>query len=41
MRATPFLYFKGDCESALQFYQACGLGKIFIQYGIYIGGIKT
>ena len=27
MRATPFLYFKGDCESALQFYQACGLGK--------------
>lgn len=28
MRATPFLYFKGDCESALQFYQACGLGKI-------------
>src|SRR6202795_1077383 len=28
MRATPFLYFKGDCESALQFYQASGLGKI-------------
>ena len=28
MRAIPFLYFKGDCESALQFYQACGLGKI-------------
>jgi uncharacterized glyoxalase superfamily protein PhnB len=28
MRATPFLYFKGDCESALQFYEACGLGKI-------------
>jgi PhnB protein len=28
MRATPFLYFKGNCESALQFYQACGLGKI-------------
>ena len=28
MRATPFLYFKGDCESALQFYQACGLGEI-------------
>jgi PhnB protein len=28
MRATPFLYFKGDCESALQFYQSCGLGEI-------------
>ena len=28
MRATPFLYFKGNCESALQFYQACGLGEI-------------
>lgn len=28
MHATPFLYFKGDCESALQFYQACGLGEI-------------
>jgi PhnB protein len=28
MRATPFLYFKGSCESALQFYEACGLGKI-------------
>ena len=28
MRVTPFLYFKGDCESALQFYQLCGLGKI-------------
>jgi PhnB protein len=28
MRATPFLYFKGECESALQFYKACGLGEI-------------
>lgn len=28
MRATSFLYFKGDCESALHFYEACGLGKI-------------
>ena len=28
MRATPFLYFKGECESALQFYEACGLGEI-------------
>ena len=28
MRATPYLYFKGDCEAALSFYAACGLGKI-------------
>jgi PhnB protein len=28
MRFTPHLYFKGNCESALQFYEACGLGKI-------------
>jgi PhnB protein len=28
MRATPYLYFKGSCESALKFYEACGLGKI-------------
>jgi PhnB protein len=28
MRTTPYLYFKGDCESALTFYEACGLGKI-------------
>ena len=28
MRATPFLYFKGTCEEALLFYEACGLGKI-------------
>jgi PhnB protein len=28
MRLTPYLYFKGECESALNFYAACGLGKI-------------
>lgn len=28
MQATTCLYFQGTCESALQFYQACGLGKI-------------
>jgi PhnB protein len=28
MQVTPYLYFKGSCESALQFYEACGLGKI-------------
>jgi PhnB protein len=28
MRVTPYLYFKGTCESALKFYEACGLGKI-------------
>jgi uncharacterized glyoxalase superfamily protein PhnB len=28
MRAIPFLYFKGNCESALRFYQTCGLGEI-------------
>jgi PhnB protein len=28
MHVTPYLYFKGSCESALQFYEACGLGKI-------------
>jgi PhnB protein len=28
MRVTPYLYFKGTCESALRFYEACGLGKI-------------
>jgi PhnB protein len=28
MRATPALYFKGNCENALLFYQTCGLGKI-------------
>ena len=28
MQATPYLYFKGVCESALEFYETCGLGKI-------------
>jgi PhnB protein len=28
MRCTPYLYFKGDCESALNFYEACGLGQV-------------
>jgi PhnB protein len=28
MQITPYLYFKGDCESALKFYEACGLGTI-------------
>ena len=28
MQFTPYLYFKGDCESALKFYETCGLGKI-------------
>ena len=28
MRAAPCLYFKGDCERALRFYEACGLGEI-------------
>jgi PhnB protein len=28
MRVTPYLYFKGNCEAALQFYVACGLGEI-------------
>ena len=28
MRLTPCLYFQGDCESALRFYEACGLGQI-------------
>ena len=28
MRLTPYLYFKGECESALRFYAACGLGEI-------------
>ena len=28
MQLTPYLYFKGDCESALKFYAACGLGEI-------------
>jgi PhnB protein len=28
MRVTPYLYFKGACEAALQFYERCGLGRI-------------
>jgi PhnB protein len=28
MQVTPYLYFKGGCESALKFYEACGLGAI-------------
>jgi PhnB protein len=28
MQLTPYLYFKGDCESALKFYAVCGLGEI-------------
>ena len=28
MKFTPHLYFMGDCEAALQFYEACGLGAI-------------
>ena len=28
MQIVPYLYFKGACESALKFYEACGLGKI-------------
>jgi PhnB protein len=28
MRFSPYLYFRGACEEALRFYQACGLGEI-------------
>src|SRR5271169_6025528 len=28
MQATPYLYYKGVCEAALEFYAACGLGEI-------------
>ena len=28
MHLTPYLYFTGACESALHFYEACGLGTI-------------
>ena len=28
MQLTPYLYFRGECESALKFYSACGLGEI-------------
>lgn len=29
MQFTPYLYFKGACETALKFYEACGLGAIW------------
>jgi PhnB protein len=28
MQVTPYLYFKGQCESALKFYESCDLGGI-------------
>jgi PhnB protein len=28
MRFTPYLYFRGACEEALGFHEACGLGTI-------------
>jgi PhnB protein len=28
MNLTPYLFFKGTCEEALNFYEHCGLGKI-------------
>jgi PhnB protein len=28
MQFTPYLYFTGACESALKFYEACGLGQV-------------
>lgn len=28
MLMTPYLYFRGNCEAALAFYAACGLGRI-------------
>jgi PhnB protein len=28
MIATPYLYFNGNCENALNFYAVCGLGQI-------------
>jgi PhnB protein len=28
MQLTPYLYFKGQCEAALKFYAARGLGEI-------------
>ena len=30
MRLTPYLYFRGACEEALKFYEACGLGAIVL-----------
>ena len=29
MQVTPYLYFKGACESALKFSESCGLGGVF------------
>ena len=28
MQASPYLYFRGECETALRFYEACGLGAV-------------
>jgi PhnB protein len=28
MRLTPYLYFKGNCEAAIRFYESCGLGTV-------------
>jgi PhnB protein len=28
MHLTPYLYFKGNCEAALQHYTRCGLGEV-------------
>jgi PhnB protein len=28
VKTTPYLYFGGNCEAALRFYEACGLGTI-------------
>lgn len=28
MHVTPYLYFTGACEAALEFYAQCGLGEI-------------
>ena len=28
MNVTPYLYFKGNCEAALGFYESCGLGRV-------------
>jgi|SRR5579863_2998765 len=30
MRLVPYLYFKGNCEEALKFYEGCGLGKMAV-----------
>ncbi len=28
VKVAPYLYFKGDCEAALRFYESCGLGTV-------------